>query len=1207
MTGPRRHSTLTDSAPAVDANNPWPGLLAFSEDFSRFFFGRSVELDDLFRRVRRETLTVLYAQSGLGKTSLLQAGLFPRLRAEGFLPVPIRLDHGEAEPALRADADPPGRQITQAIATAIRDRGLRETSNPLAAPGPWEYLHEVNFSLPDETGSPLMPVLVFDQFEELFTLGMGRRDGGQFADRVIQVLGDLIENRPPRALEKQLAQDPALVDRYDFTRGNYRVLLSLREDYLPHLHGLRDDIGSIILNNVRLTRFDRRQALEVVERPAAERELVTRRVADAIVRTVAGRDPSEEATAFPRAGESRPADPENRESPGERLEVDPALLSLFCRELNNLRIDRRESTISLELVTRSKETVLRDFYLDCFQDLSPPPEPGVKAFVEDYLLTAKGYRDRLTLERAREILTHEYHGRAEELGILVNRRLLQVEERGKTPQIELTHDVLAPIALRERTERVHIEELRQAEERRQTELRRAEQEEREAKAREAAAAAALLAAQRQQRRTWGLLGVVAIAAGAAGVFGWEAQQKGQVARKALHTADSAKVKADTAAIRALRAESTAVKARDSLVLAASALTRSKKEAEHARDTAVTLRQVAESALAGTTREKARSDTLVTGFCGYSQDLVNTLFDSTTTNPTLLRSYSALLEQSDRAVDRMLSLSPKDPCVRRLDARVETVNTQVRRQLDDEDPKLRGVDKIRQARAKATRALAAVRTLSRFEDSASRRIAAQSYFDLTYEMWRMVSRDTTVLEGLVQMASEGVVVAERIDPGRDPGAVDRAARLRHYAALALIRLRRLDSARGMIDGGLTAIARGKRRADQNRNDLTFTESQLDMRRGELDSATGRPDQALAAFDTAVAVARERHAVMNQVGSGRWLAIAHHAKGDMAFSFKRYEEALAAYDSSVVRWGLYARRLRDADLHDSTEVVSGLQEISALRLWQERAALALDRPAQALRFGWSATDTATAIVAFRNNPETQRALQQTYDQAINLLETPSERARADSAFDTWFRRDSVRAATELSGSQAGIRPGMRAFDRSVGQIITELSRRFNRDSAGKSPAEQARLTRASQASITRYREGEVWIHRQIYRRTETAEARDSLGVALGNLSWTYLLTGRGKEAAVAAAEGLQLSPTQTYIIPNWFNAVLLSAPEPETQLLFTRFAGQDVEDPKIRFECAVLRDLAVLHGVGVASDQQIQVAERLVAKSSLTCPRPGSSTP
>ncbi len=65
----------------VDAENPWPGLVAFTEELQQFFYGREDEADELLRRVGGKNLTVLFGQSGLGKSSLLQAGLFPRLRA----------------------------------------------------------------------------------------------------------------------------------------------------------------------------------------------------------------------------------------------------------------------------------------------------------------------------------------------------------------------------------------------------------------------------------------------------------------------------------------------------------------------------------------------------------------------------------------------------------------------------------------------------------------------------------------------------------------------------------------------------------------------------------------------------------------------------------------------------------------------------------------------------------------------------------------------------------------------------------------------------------------------------------------------------------------------------------------------------------------------------------------------------------------------
>jgi hypothetical protein len=70
----------------------------------------------LLRLVRRDTLTLLYGVSGLGKTSLVRAGLFPALRKEDCLPVPIRLDYLEGAPLLAA-------QVLGAIAAAASGWG----------------------------------------------------------------------------------------------------------------------------------------------------------------------------------------------------------------------------------------------------------------------------------------------------------------------------------------------------------------------------------------------------------------------------------------------------------------------------------------------------------------------------------------------------------------------------------------------------------------------------------------------------------------------------------------------------------------------------------------------------------------------------------------------------------------------------------------------------------------------------------------------------------------------------------------------------------------------------------------------------------------------------------------------------------------------------------------------------------------------------
>ena len=86
MTG----ATAAAAATQLDSENPWPGLESFEENAHAFFFGRDHEAASLLHHVLDAAVTVLYGRSGLGKTSLLRAGLFPLLRDRNFPRVYVR-------------------------------------------------------------------------------------------------------------------------------------------------------------------------------------------------------------------------------------------------------------------------------------------------------------------------------------------------------------------------------------------------------------------------------------------------------------------------------------------------------------------------------------------------------------------------------------------------------------------------------------------------------------------------------------------------------------------------------------------------------------------------------------------------------------------------------------------------------------------------------------------------------------------------------------------------------------------------------------------------------------------------------------------------------------------------------------------------------------------------------------------------------------
>ena len=146
MTDPSANPTAA-GAPAVDAQHPWLGLASFTEETRGYFHGREEEVAELARRVQRKLLTILFGQSGLGKTSILRAGIVPRLRPEGYCPVYVRIDYSpESPPPVRADQ----------AGDLPRDAGLgrrgRRPASPSSGESLWEFLHHRDDVLRDAVG-----------------------------------------------------------------------------------------------------------------------------------------------------------------------------------------------------------------------------------------------------------------------------------------------------------------------------------------------------------------------------------------------------------------------------------------------------------------------------------------------------------------------------------------------------------------------------------------------------------------------------------------------------------------------------------------------------------------------------------------------------------------------------------------------------------------------------------------------------------------------------------------------------------------------------------------------------------------------------------------------------------------------------------------------------------------------------------------------
>lgn len=160
--------------PSQDGS-PYVGLRAFQRDDAALFFGRDAEVQELLGLLTRHGTVAVVGGSGVGKSSLVRAGLLPAI------------DHGAI-----SDSDTWVQVVVTPGSTPVKSMAAElATVSGAVSPGHvaerlvagTEGLHEVAGAVLAERGPGARLLLVMDQFEELFVLG----DAGQ-AEVVVSAL-----------------------------------------------------------------------------------------------------------------------------------------------------------------------------------------------------------------------------------------------------------------------------------------------------------------------------------------------------------------------------------------------------------------------------------------------------------------------------------------------------------------------------------------------------------------------------------------------------------------------------------------------------------------------------------------------------------------------------------------------------------------------------------------------------------------------------------------------------------------------------------------------------------------------------------------------------------------------------------------------------------------------------------------------------------
>ena len=136
----------------LPSGNPYRGLLAFEAEHRSLFFGRDAETAALVERLQSERFVLVAGDSGAGKSSLVRAGVLPRI-GEGAL------GGADAVTAILSPGRHPWATLRAALATALDADGGELDGDPAGLP---------RRLAPLLAGRPL--VVFIDQMEELLTL-----------------------------------------------------------------------------------------------------------------------------------------------------------------------------------------------------------------------------------------------------------------------------------------------------------------------------------------------------------------------------------------------------------------------------------------------------------------------------------------------------------------------------------------------------------------------------------------------------------------------------------------------------------------------------------------------------------------------------------------------------------------------------------------------------------------------------------------------------------------------------------------------------------------------------------------------------------------------------------------------------------------------------------------------------------------------------
>lgn len=468
----------------------YPGTQPFSIEQADIFFGREETVKMLANFLQLHDVTVLHSKSGLGKSSLLNAGLRPYLdNNEQVKTVYVRFK------AYLEDQDTSPTYTTRRniVSGQFQKTYLDKIINN--EPSFW---HDVKEQQIISKGA-LPIVFIFDQFEELFTYPAEQI--AEFRDNLAELLYTKVPQRYRDIIRLRQADNSFQLTTEQleiiYTPPQIKVIFGIRSDKLHYLSQLAGHIPTILSHCFELAPLSRTQAQDAIYNPALSRMEkfesprfdYTPEAVDRIITFL-----SEDYT-----------------TPIESFQ-----LQIICHALERKIIREQLSQITVNEIG-DLQTLITDYYQNQLATIIEPADrKKAQHLIEEGLIFAAEER-RVSLYKGQ--IQNEFNVSDKLLEQLIKTRLLRAERLPDGGEAyELSHDSLVKSILK-------VKENRQVEQEKEL----LTQEAQEAKAQEKLARAD----QAKIRSRSFIITGVALVAIIAGLFFWKRYQAEEMAKRYL--------------------------------------------------------------------------------------------------------------------------------------------------------------------------------------------------------------------------------------------------------------------------------------------------------------------------------------------------------------------------------------------------------------------------------------------------------------------------------------------------------------------------------------------------------------------------------------------------------------------------------------------------------------------------------------------------